>query len=166
MFVTVLQTQSLRFTAPSGLGVPASSRACPMLQVRFSSQNKSLQELARARQKCGTTGAVIAELKFVFWEKMFTKRFEGRIWAPYLYRFFPNLEKCFTVSAHRAKIAADLEQIRLLRNRIAHHEPIFSRNLRSDFAVIQRLTEARCAVSADWMNGQRQVISTVATKPF
>ncbi len=127
---------------------------------------KPKQELARARQKCGTTGAVIAELKFVFWEKMFTKRFEGRIWAPYLYRFFPNLEKCFTVSAHRAKIAADLEQIRLLRNRIAHHEPIFSRNLRSDFAVIQRLTETRCAVSANWMNGQQQVMSTVATKPF
>ncbi|KPX48989.1 hypothetical protein ALP96_102518 [Pseudomonas savastanoi pv. glycinea] len=54
----------------------------------------------------------------------------------------------------------------MLRNRIAHHEPIFSRNLRSDFAVIQRLTETRCAVSADWMNGQQQVMSTVATKPF
>nr|MBL3837725.1 hypothetical protein [Pseudomonas syringae pv. theae] len=87
-------------------------------------------------------------------------------WAPYLHSFFPNLEKCFTVSAHRAKIAADLEQIRLLRNRIAHHEPIFSRNLKSDFAVIQRLTETRCIVSADWMNGQQQVMSTVATKPF
>ncbi|MCF5427359.1 hypothetical protein GIV88_15235, partial [Pseudomonas syringae] len=66
----------------------------------------------------------------------------------------------------RPKIAAALEKIRLLRNRIAHHEPIFSRNLRSDFAVIQRLTETRCAVSADWINGKKQVMSTVATKPF
>ncbi|KPB70203.1 Uncharacterized protein AC507_4803 [Pseudomonas syringae pv. maculicola] len=36
----------------------------------------------------------------------------------------------------------------------------------SDFAVIQRLTETRCIVSADWMNGQQQVMSTVAIKPF
>ncbi|GKQ49139.1 hypothetical protein [Pseudomonas syringae] len=50
---------------------------------------KPKQELARARQKCATTGAVIAELKFVFWEKMFTKRFEGRLWG--------NSEKGFLI---------------------------------------------------------------------
>nr|WP_241766492.1 hypothetical protein [Pseudomonas avellanae] len=55
---------------------------------------KPKQELARARQKCATTGAVIAELKFVFWEKMFTKRFEGRLWAPYL-QFFSKPGKMF-----------------------------------------------------------------------
>ncbi|WP_248798031.1 hypothetical protein [Pseudomonas sp. MWU13-2105] len=116
----------------------------------------ALGDLQAVRNKVKTTGQVIAELKFVFWEKTFTSRHDSRIWEPQLMRVLPNLDTAKTVAQHRKLILDDLNQVRRLRNRIAHHEPIFARNLLDDFRTIQRLVEARCQVSADWMVSQQR----------
>ena len=125
-----------------------------------------LSDLQAVRNKVKTTGQVIAELKFVFWEKTFTSRHDSRIWEPQLMRVLPNLDADKTVAQHRKLIFDDLNQVRRLRNRIAHHEPIFARNLLDDFRTIQRLIEARCQVSADWMVSQQRVIDLIRSKPF
>lgn len=126
----------------------------------------ALNDLQQARNKAPSTGQVITELKFVFWEKMFTGRHDGRVWNPHLLRVLPNLDQSKTVAALRLEIHNDLNKIRLLRNRIAHHEPIFQRNLQDDFGIITRLVEARCQVSSQWMMGFQQVQSLIAAKPF
>jgi hypothetical protein len=111
-----------------------------------------------------TTGKVIAELKMVFWQKMFTTRFDSRIWTPHLYRVLPN-HQGMRVNVLRHRIHDDLEALRLLRNRIAHHEPIFARVLINDFNKIKELIEFRCSVTATWMVQTQQVTALISTKP-
>ena len=103
-----------------------------------------------------TTGKVIPELKFVFWQKMFTSRHDVRLWDVHLRSVLPNLDPAKTVAQLRQEIYTDLEHVRLLRNRIAHHEPIFRRALADDFDKITALIQFRCNLTADWMmQGQR-----------
>lgn len=123
-------------------------------------------DLQQVRNKTTSTGQVITELKFVFWEKMFTSRHDVRLWNPHLLRVLPNLDQSKSVAALRLEIHNDLNKIRLLRNRIAHHEPIFQRNLQDDLEIITRLVRSRCLVSSHWMIGFQQVQSLLATKPF
>ncbi|MBN6073949.1 Abi family protein [Aggregatibacter actinomycetemcomitans] len=68
-------------------------------------------------------GKVVAELRFVFWENMLAKTHRAR-WINRYNRGFTNIP-----STQRDSIITDIhlitEDIRLLRNRICHHEPIF-----------------------------------------
>lgn len=125
----------------------------------------ALSDLQGVRSKAKTTGHVVAELKFVFWEKIFTSRHDHRLWQSQLMRVLPNLDTHKTVAHHRKGIFDDLNQVRKLRNRIAHHEPIFTRNLLDDFQTIRRLVEARCEVSAQWMVSQQRVLEMLQCKP-
>ena len=50
------------------------------------------RDLQTARHAVHTTGKVIPELKFVFWQKMFTGRYDNRIWDHHLLRVMPNLD--------------------------------------------------------------------------
>jgi hypothetical protein len=104
-----------------------------------------------------TTGKVIAELKFVFWQKMFTGRYDVRLWDVHLRRVLPNVDAAKPVAALRQEIYADLERVRFLRNRIAHHEPIFRRSLADDLDKITALIQFRCRVTAAWMMTNQRV---------
>jgi hypothetical protein len=126
----------------------------------------ALGDLQNVRKKLKTTGQVIAELKFVFWEKMFTSRHDHRIWNSQLRRVMPNLDDANSIAENRRKIFEDLNQIRLLRNRIAHHEPVFTRDLLADFHLIQGLVKARCATASDWLYAQQQVVQALEERPF
>ena len=90
------------------------------------------RDLQNARSRVSTTGKVIPELKFVFWQKMFTSRHDLRLWNALLLRVLPNLDAARSVSVLRQELYNELEEVRTLRNRIAHHEPIFSRSLGDD----------------------------------
>ena len=126
------------------------------------SPRKDLQ-LTRSREP--TTGKVIPELKFVFWQKMFTGRHDARLWNSHLVRVFPGLDSTRTISDLRKEIYDELEHIRTLRNRIAHHEPIFKRNLTDDLDRIVALVEFRCKVTASWMLVNQQASALLAARP-
>ena len=114
-------------------------------------------DLQSARKKQLTTGKVIPELKFVFWQKMFTARYDVRLWDVHLRRVLPNMDAARTITELRQKIYTDLEHVRFLRNRIAHHEPIFRRNLAGDLDKIKGLIQFRCSITADWMMANQWV---------
>lgn len=70
-----------------------------------------------------TPGRVVAELQFGFWTSLFEAHYEGRAgFLPSGIRFlFPKMTK----SLHSRKgLKRTLEDIRLLRNRVFHHERI------------------------------------------
>jgi len=123
------------------------------------------KDLQSARRSATTVGKVIPELKFVFWQKMFTVRYDQRLWDTHLRLALPNLDPAKSVSALRLQIYNELEQIRTLRNRIAHHEPIFARNLADDFQKITDLIALRCAVTADWMVNNQHALALITTRP-
>jgi hypothetical protein len=123
------------------------------------------KELLHVRNKHTSTGKVIADLKFVFWQKMFTKRFDIRVWDPLMNTVFPFLPTGWTVRTARKEIYSALEQLRGLRNRIAHHEPIFTRGLAGDFQKTLDLINYRCPVTSAWMLNNQQVTPLIGTKP-
>ncbi len=117
-----------------------------------------------ARQQ-PTAGKVVAELKFVFWEKMLTSRHQGRLWDNQFFVVFPDAPRGVTSSQRRSELRADIEEIRRLRNRIAHHEPIFSRSLDRDFERIIRCIRWRNDTTASWVEEIETVRALMAIRP-
>lgn len=74
--------------------------------------------------KATTPSRVIARLTLGFWVFLFSKRYDSTLWRPYLYGTFPNAAKPF----NRRTVRCALNDIRLTRNRIAHHEPILTKS--------------------------------------
>jgi len=137
-------------------------RSLPNPRRGYSPQ-RDLIQASSAHQP--TIGKVVAELKFVFWEKMFTTRHDARIWDNHINNVFPYAPNTMTVPQLRQKIYDDIFIVRKLRNRIAHHEPIFTRNLQADYDKIYELISWRDTHTADWMDGLQSVTRLIAAKP-
>lgn len=78
-------------------------------------------QLAKARQRTinVSEGQIISQLTIFFWKRLFSEHYERTLWKRSLKRVFPN--KTYS----RAKIAENLETIYQIRNRLAHHEPVY-----------------------------------------
>ncbi len=140
----------------------AFERSLPNPHRGYSPRN----DLTQARKNMRTTGKVIPELKFVFWEKLLTRRFDDRLWTPYLFTVFPNYDVSLSVPQMRNHLRVLLENVRNLRNRIAHHEPIIARNLDVDFEYIDLLIRYRCKDTAIWAFENQLVTPLMSLKPF
>lgn len=90
---------------------------------------------------------MIPELKFVFWQKMLMANYEERIWQRCFSSVFPN------ATVENRQIFYDwTNQLRELRNRIAHHEPIiFNRDLENDLEVLTKFIYCRCINTYDFI---------------
>lgn len=93
-----------------------------------------------------TPGRVVAELTFSFWTAMFGTPYE-QLWRSSLHRI---AKKPNGKGLSRKDFAAPLTPTRILRNRIAHHEPIIAWNLARHHASILELTEWASPVAAAW----------------
>lgn len=123
------------------------------------------RDLISARDSLTTVGQVIPELKFAFWQHMFTGRHDTRLWNAHLLTVMPNLDATQPVSDLRLNIHGSLETIRRLRNRIAHHEPIFSHDLVGAYKKILELVAFRCATTAKWLEENQKVMEIIALQP-
>ncbi|QQG28462.1 hypothetical protein JFY74_20900 [Pectobacterium carotovorum] len=127
---------------------------------------KPKDDLISGRRNQPTTGKVIPELKFVFWQKMLTGRFDTRLWNNHILTAFPHaVAQGLSAAQLRQNLYSDLETVRKLRNRIAHHEPIINRNLLDDFATIKRIIAYRCEHSVEWMQNNQMLLPLLTLKP-
>ncbi|MDY4382259.1 hypothetical protein [Pectobacterium brasiliense] len=127
---------------------------------------KPKDDLISGRRNQPTTGKVIPELKFVFWQKMLTGRFDTRLWNNHILTAFPHaVAQGLSAAQLRQNLYNDLETVRKLRNRIAHHEPIINRNLLDDFATIKRIIAYRCEHSVEWMQNNQMLLPLLTLKP-
>lgn len=122
------------------------------------------RDVQKTRQRNLTTGKVIAELKFVFWQKLFTGRNDIRLWQPHIAWAFPYAPSMPAASL-RDRIYQDLDVLRHLRNRLAHHEPVFTRNLLNDLTRTVDLIELRNQSTSQWVRAMEDVTSIVAERP-
>jgi hypothetical protein len=97
------------------------------------------------QRKAISPSRVIAELNFGFWTRLIAPRYEKALWVRHIYKAFPNMRPPDRKSAFRR-----LDDIRVLRNRVAHHEPIFSRHLGQDYERIIEALRWICPVTAAW----------------
>jgi hypothetical protein len=119
-------------------------------------------DLKKVASQQPSTGKLIPELKFVFWQELFTHRHDVRLWDSHLKRVFPEHDPTKAMIEIRKSIYADLEVIRRLRNRIAHHEPIFTRNLKQDFERMHGLIRLRSNLVASWMMVNQNADSVIS----
>lgn len=73
---------------------------------------------------------VIAQLTMHFWKRLFSDQYEAMLWKRGLRKIFPNK----TLS--RADVASHLEAIYEVRNRLAHHEPVYGSRLETVLEAI------------------------------
>lgn len=118
----------------------------------------AMDRLDRLKSGQWTPGHVIAELGLGFWTGLLANRYHSALWERTLEGAFPNY------TGRRGDLHRILERIRKLRNRVAHHEPVYARDLLYDHS-------AMCAmagyVSADveiWITSHSRLPSILAGK--
>ena len=82
---------------------------------------EAVQALAR-QTKPITAGRLIAELNFGFWTSLLDRRYEPALWPALLKASFPHMPRRRRT---RQELSKRFIEIRHLRNRVFHHEPIW-----------------------------------------
>ncbi len=114
---------------------------------------------------------VVAALAFGFWVSLLGRggvmsgvavgkaNYDMTLWRPALHRAFSHTRKA------RSDIHRPLDYLRTFRNRIAHHEPIFSRHLVADYASIMEVTGWICTDTRDWIAHHNRIADILAMPP-
>lgn len=128
--------------------------------IRTMKQSRQ-RDLIKVRQS--TVDKTIAELPFVFWQSFFTVRFDQELWQNDLAVALPNASDCN--GKLREVVFTDLDRLRKLRNRIAHHEPIFNRSIKTDYEVIIKIIRYCCEDTANWVESWRKIDDLLEKRP-
>lgn len=123
------------------------------------------QNLVQTRRNRSLAGEIVAELKAFFWVTMLTSRHDQRLWKAHLRTKFPNLPVNRTIAQSRKLLHEQLDMIRRFRNRVAHHEPIFTRNLAAEYKRLRNLVAWRSVLTAEWLDNIQDVTRLLSLKP-
>ncbi|MFT4167450.1 MAG: hypothetical protein QM650_19615 [Microlunatus sp.] len=102
-------------------------------------------------------GKLIAELPFGFWWSLLADEYNRRLWQP-------ALQHAFEGTVRRRRLHADLDDLRRLRNRIAHHEPIHTRDLDADFAKVLDIARRLGAALGNHIAATSRVAQVLAAR--
>ncbi|WP_125777532.1 hypothetical protein [Antribacter gilvus] len=83
-----------------------------------------------------------------------------RLWDDALSSAFPNL----VITPRR--LTAKVHDIHLLRNRVAHLEPLFRTNVRATLRDILDVLRAIDTVPEQWVSGQQRVTQVLKARPI
>lgn len=92
-------------------------------------------------------GQIVAELMMGFWVRLLSPEYEKSLWVPHLYKAFPHYRR-----PDRLRIFSRYDEIRKLRNRVAHHEPIFRVDGMAEYRKIMESVGWVCPVTAAWID--------------
>lgn len=102
-------------------------------------QPESVSQIRKARSRANSgpvmnppIGKVVAELTFGFWVRMYSRHYEASLWTPALRHGFP-------AGVSRGRVHNELATLNKLRNRVAHHEVVFSGDHQRWLATIERV---------------------------
>lgn len=135
------------------------------------------QRAGRRRRGPAPQGAVVAELPFGFWRYVIAARYEESFWKPALDDAFRGIPGS-TAEGRRVELEDQIIPLHKLRNRIAHHEPIFKpfhRKLPGNKMVSYSIEEHHemlltmlgwmDPVSGEWVRQESLVPGLLATRP-
>ena len=132
--------------------------ALPLHQFETARINEAIREVAAQKGPAATPGHVVAELNFGFWTGLLANRYHQRMWVPILQYAFPHNQ------GTRRGLHADLERLRRLRNRTAHHEPVFARNLADDHATTLAVLGMISPAARAWVAHDSRIPAVLATR--
>jgi hypothetical protein len=108
-----------------------------------------------------TPGRVVAELPLGFWRFLLSSRYERSLWLPCLRSAFPGIEG----RGMRRDVHDAMRELHLLRNRIAHHEPIHNRPLGMLHERALTVADWVCPVARQWM-AERSRVPALLSAPL
>ncbi|MGW2214071.1 hypothetical protein ACWCSD_03710 [Nonomuraea sp. NPDC001684] len=108
-----------------------------------------------------TPSEVVAELPFGFWVSLIGRgnNYDQRLWRTTLYQAFPGYR------GGRHALHRKLDFLRVLRNKIAHHAPIYHRHLHADHEAIMAMLGFIDAPLADLVARYSPVPAVLARRP-
>jgi hypothetical protein len=135
---------SLHRTLGQGIGLDWYERA-PFRQAELDSIEDAKNKILH-RSDAITPSRIVAELNFGFWTFLVSSEYEKKLWVPHLHKAFPHLHK-----PDREMVFRRFKLIKVLRNAIAHHEPILARDLFRDYTNIIEALDWICPTTATWV---------------
>lgn len=105
------------------------------------------------------SNSLIAEITFGYWTDLLSNRYEMTLWRPALRKIFFNVEKLTREEAYVL-----LKSQRQLRNRIAHHNIIFDRNLEQDYKDILKVIGWMSPDSEKWVSSVSRIPMLLANR--
>lgn len=105
---------------------------------------------------------IVAALSLGFWTGLLgsgrSQQYETQFWQPFLRDAFPNY------SGARSALHRDVETLRLFRNRLAHHEPVFTRHLAADHETILRVVGYIASDAAEYVESHSRAAEVLARR--
>ncbi len=105
--------------------------------------NNAKQSIAD-RNVLETSGRIVAELNLGFWTNLYSNYYEHTLWVPHLRGLFP-------MSIARKKLHDRLDSLKVLRNRIAHHETLNRRDVKQDYEHLLETIGWMSPTVRDWV---------------
>ena len=139
-----------------------------LFQGRKSSRTRDdISDARRRATRRGRTelhGKVIAELGFGFWRYLCSSQYLTSMWVPALASAFARHPSPNDPYRIRADIENRVHRLHLLRNRIAHHEPIHRRDLARDHHQLLEVVGWICSDSRFGVAEQSRTPTVLAAR--
>lgn len=118
---------------------------------------------ANVKKRQVVPGDVVAASSYGFWSGLTGRggaaQYETQFWQPALVKAFPHAK-----SKRRADTSRTLESVRLFRNRVAHHEPIFGRHLEADHVTLLEIASDVDYELSRYVSNQSRVLDVLARR--
>jgi hypothetical protein len=116
----------------------------------------ALAELERSHTKINP-GDIVAALSFGFWVGLLGPVYDNTLWRRALYRAFRLSGRAMP----RPKVHGRMNALRRFRNRIAHHEPIFQKDLKLMHDETIEAIHWLCPITAAWARSNSRVPAVI-----
>lgn len=126
---------------------------------------RARDDTAKAKQRLQQAGAtiapgkIVAELSFGFWRFLLAKRYTAKLWLA-MRPAFPHLP-----SADRRLLEEPVARLHLLRNRLAHHEPLISEPLAARYVDLLTVVGFVDPGLRAWVDGGNSLTVALAGRP-
>lgn len=104
---------------------------------------------------------IVSNIAFGFWTDILHHRVYDELWNTCLHKAFPHRAK----GTRRSTIGPVVNELKTLRNRIAHHEPILRRPLEREYQQIIEITSWCCPKTAHWSKEHSRFNKVWRSKP-
>lgn len=128
------------------------------LKTGSQNQIRNARQLAGRRHQPVMPGHIVAELTMGFWQYLLRPSGTNQMWTNALrYAFVPTVKQ--------QRLDASVKQLVDLRNRIAHHEPIFSLDLDDEYANLIQTAEIIESGLGWWIDTTSRVEGILRLRP-
>ncbi|HUW88094.1 MAG TPA: Abi family protein [Candidatus Paceibacterota bacterium] len=124
-------------------------------------QINNAKEYLRNDGKFLTHSNIVSELSFGFWRSFLTKQYKDTLWREALRFAFPH-----SPSRQPEYIFTRVRHLHVLRNRIAHHEPIHNRDIARDYQICIEVLNSISPIIAAWSAENSRVVAVLGDRPL